>query len=840
LYNKVGDLYQKVRNVNSAVDIWERAVDRYTDSGFPNNAIALCNKILRSAPGRTHVYLRLAQLMMQRGFVAEAKKNFIEYAERMMEIGKLDEAFKALKQFAELSPEDEDLRAMLYSQLKAAARDDQSKAQLEALMEQAGAGAGDPTSTKPKFKEVDPEYDLDVPPSSMPKGRSDDLIFISLDDDEPGRRSRASQVAPEPIEFETTSLADEEDSAPDSVDILKSDSLQIERTSETDLTAFGEVETNGPVEGLEAEGSFEAPAEEEEIPLLEIEPTALEAEPLASESPGGDEDLSFLTSDAEVAGIADDDGSEDDGFVHRTTTGLEVPELDLGGFDVPTDEELPEAAAVSEDDEPHGETAPSERASAEEETDTPVAESPNHEPYQLEDFDGMDPVEAAALDLPHGGFGSGPYRLPAEPEDAADEEHEQPETEPDAVPASAMFDANTDRDQDDVFGGEQNDYESGLFGDDSPDEPKTGVVEDETIGGDLQFIEPESESESAQGAPAHAQAPIEMSVATEPRTLEELEAALGESPDDAGLRRRYAEALIETGDRDHGLSELDRALVTLEAKGDWPHAASVTDEILRLEPNSVTHHQKQVEYTYRVGDHSRLIGAYLGLGNALFRSGVLDRARSVYERVLELDPDNKAALQALESVMPAKPAGGDGGAASDFIDLGELILGDEEDTRDTRMRVHEEEPTGDEQQDFREMLEQFKRGIEENLDEEDSQAHYDLGVAFKEMGLIDEAIAEFQKALRSLETRLQSAEMLGLCFFDKGQIEVAGTVLRRGIDGDPSSDQEKIGLLYWLGRCEEEQGRSAEAIRHYQRVFAIDIHFLDVGKRVDPLVKATR
>jgi tetratricopeptide (TPR) repeat protein len=156
------------------------------------------------------------------------------------------------------------------------------------------------------------------------------------------------------------------------------------------------------------------------------------------------------------------------------------------------------------------------------------------------------------------------------------------------------------------------------------------------------------------------------------------------------------------------------------------------------------------------------------------------------------------------------------------------------------MQVEDPQPTGDEQADFAELLRRFKRGVAENVEAEDYEAHYDLGVAFKEMGLIDEAIAEFQKALRSLETRLQSAEMLGLCFFDKGQIEVAGTVLRRGIDGDPSSDQEKIGLLYWLGRCEEEQGRSAEAIRHYQRVFAIDIHFLDVGKRVDALVKATR
>jgi tetratricopeptide (TPR) repeat protein len=81
--------------------------------------------------------------------------------------------------------------------------------------------------------------------------------------------------------------------------------------------------------------------------------------------------------------------------------------------------------------------------------------------------------------------------------------------------------------------------------------------------------------------------------------------------------------------------------------------------------------------------------------------------------------------------------------------------------------------------------------------------------------------------------------MLGLCFFDKGQFEVASTVLRRAVDGDPGSEQEKIGLLYWLGRCEEEKSRPAEALVHYQRVFAVDISFKDIGRRVDSLIKAT-
>jgi tetratricopeptide (TPR) repeat protein len=266
----------------------------------------------------------------------------------------------------------------------------------------------------------------------------------------------------------------------------------------------------------------------------------------------------------------------------------------------------------------------------------------------------------------------------------------------------------------------------------------------------------------------------------------------------------------------------------------------MADEIVRLEPNSVRHHQKRVELAYRSGEKPVLVDAYLGLGGALVRTGVLERARLVYQRVLEHDPDSLLAREALATLEPppgapapvaAAPAAA---PAGDYVDLGALIL-DEEPGRDTRMRVQDEEPTGDEEKDFQEMLAQFKRGIEANIEEEDWQAHYDLGVAFKEMGLLDEAIAEFQKALRSPAGRLRTAEALGSCFYDKGQFSVASTVMRRAVETDASGDEAKIGLLYWLGRCEEEMKRVQESLAFYQRVFALDIRFQDVRERVKRL-----
>ena len=153
-------------------------------------------------------------------------------------------------------------------------------------------------------------------------------------------------------------------------------------------------------------------------------------------------------------------------------------------------------------------------------------------------------------------------------------------------------------------------------------------------------------------------------------------------------------------------------------------------------------------------------------------------------------------------------------------------------------RVADEEPTGDEEQDFQDMLQRFKQGIDENIDEADFQAHCDLGVAFKEMGLLDEAIAELQKALRAPEGKLRSSEALGVCFVEKGAFVVAESILRRALDLPASGDQERLGILYWLARALEEQGKRVEARDLYGRVFAVDIRFKDVGARAKALAKA--
>src|SRR6266571_1578537 len=349
-------------------------------------------------------------------------------------------------------------------------------------------------------------------------------------------------------------------------------------------------------------------------------------------------------------------------------------------------------------------------------------------------------------------------------------------------------------------------------------------------------------------------------------TIEDLEGRVADDPDDPEGHKALGEALIEAGERERGIEELDLATTGFETRGNLRQAQDLVDEILRLDPNSVRHRQKQVEFAFKSGDKAKLIDAYVELADTLLRSDLPDKARAVYKRVSEHDPANeraKAALAMLAPVAtpppepPAKPKAKvretEGKAAArdakmtvrdeaveagDFVDLSAMILEEDLPVRDTRMKVADEEPTGDEERDFQEMLARFKQGIDENIDEGDFQSHYDLGVAFKEMGLLDEAIAELQKALRSPDGKLRSSEALGVCFIDKGAYVVAESILRRALDLPASGDQERLGVLYWLGRALEEQGKRVEARDLYGRVFAVDIRFRDVRERAKALAKA--
>src|SRR5690242_6397796 len=162
IFNRIGDLYLKLKDPGLAADYYDRAVDRYAELGFHNNAIAMCNKVLRNAPGRPTTYLKLAKLYAAKGFTGEARQNFIEYAERMQKAGNIHQAFQALKEFVDLSPEGEQLRQMLEEHLRT-----YGGPELQATL--AAASPPRPSAATP-------------PAPKVAKRKTTSLVFLDLDE----------------------------------------------------------------------------------------------------------------------------------------------------------------------------------------------------------------------------------------------------------------------------------------------------------------------------------------------------------------------------------------------------------------------------------------------------------------------------------------------------------------------------------------------------------------------------------------------------------------------------------------------------------------------------------
>src|SRR6266480_4230990 len=533
IFNRIGDLYLKLREPAQAADYYDQAVDKYAELGFHNNAIAMCNKVLRNAPGRQTTYLKLAKLYASKGFMAEAKQNFVEYAERMHKAGKIQHAFAALKEFADISAESAHLRQTLEDHLRMYGDPERRP----------GGGAAAPAA--PAAPKPQPPED----PSKSGRRKTSSLVFLDVDAPPAGKPPLTGRVPsppklppkpalePEPV---VESLIEPVIAEPDT-------SLEIETTSLVD--GLEPSTAGGMLEGFETTGAEfgeiqldapPAPALQDEVSPDDIPPPA-EFEPtVAAEESSPDAAI-------ELEPLLETEIEIDAPPVVPKRPGVGAPPR-FGGAS-PKAPESPKVKPVV----PKRPGPPARK---------PMVEVP---PLELEpDFD------TGATDRGGG-----------------HEVDDQP---------LAIDDAGVGR----VGGGRR----SGAI-----DLSLDGVVTQGDEPGSLVFADID--------AP-----PVKP-------TIEDLEGRVADDPDDPEGHKALGEALIEAGERERGIEELDLATTGFETRGNLRQAQDLVDEILRLDPNSVRHRQKQVEFAFKSGDKAKLIDAYLELADTLLRSDLPDKARAV-------------------------------------------------------------------------------------------------------------------------------------------------------------------------------------------------------------------
>lgn len=1029
LFNKVGDLALRQGRVPDAITYYERAVEHYATSGLFNNAIALCNKILRNAPGRANVYFTLGRICARKGLRGDATRNFLEYATRMQQDGRVDEGMRALAEVADLMPE---------------------LTEVQALVEEHAARAG---IALPRRRTPIRTTEAVAAPDSAPgtpsfarDQRSSDLVFLDIDYGDP--RSRTPVAVPRvptprdnrpvkgPVKGTETQAAavpalpfldtserveglldiplelvgGEGDGSEAAASALPLDPRavppepSVERAPEIgalEVAALDGLEAPqvvpdaevAPLEGFapdvmadEEPGATEAieppsdvtwlvPPEAEAgverlddvlvedltdpqgeqglhaVILTETPPVV----PAIPETPTGTDALDDMTVELDFIEIEsiELDPFEDDDLSFELepfeTDGLEpldivpVPELDAAiaaGAELvaraeAAEAEAAEAAAAALDREAES----TREIDAEEvaETAAPADEEPAvapimepaivvasnrlpHASYHIDPHDFVQsgelppllladalverglqvaaapidvPVEVASGSAPAVTANAAPHPAAIDAEvlsagrgsrdthDTPDARHDERESERDAEreaeallrraigESAALLDLDEPEPvstpdpsaaEPSIHSASQPPAPSAVAPavappagsasePDAPSAPEpeavpvpTPMATPGTTAVPTPVAEPTPTPASAvrvvhvtPSLPTAAVAAEAVVVATSRRDA--LRAAVARLPQHWLLRRRLAEALFEAGERDAALHELETAQQGLIGDGELAAAADIADELVHVSPDRVPYHQKRVELAVRLQEQDRLQLAYLDLADALVRMGEEGRARAVYARVLELDPHDDRARAALGAAAPPPPP--PPRPDDQFVDLADWLRDDDE-PASTRMRMREPVISGDEQADFDALLQHFKDGVARSLGDNDFEGHYDLGVAYKEMGLLDDAIAEFQKALRSRTHRLPAYEALGQCFVEQGRHQIAATVLSRALHEPGLDDDQRVGVLYLLAHSCEALQRRDEARGYFQRVYATDIQFRDVATRLAALDPATR
>jgi tetratricopeptide (TPR) repeat protein len=679
LLNRIGDLQVRVGDLAGAVESYEEAIERYLGIDLPNNALAVCRKLERNVPGRPTVLLMMGRIRVRQGFVVDARADFVTYAEIQIAQGDPEEAFRALEEFASLSPDDVEIRVFLADHLR---RNEEDSRALEHLQHALRVALDRGESERvDELRSLLKELGGDGEAGPSEPDRSD------AEADEVG--GSGAVVSDEPLGFETTVL-DTDSSVQDAGELPELDEHPAEEPpGSLDVAARGASTPDSPPRPAITDDAD---------PLSALEGTVFslddESDPGIPEEDAPGPGFSGAPAEAEGAGggleFADD--------LHALEGGDGSEEGDLG------------------------------------------------------------PAELPFLDPAEGAFESDP-------------------------------------EVDEALSGVDGDRKVPSFGDDgSGQAPAFGVRS--SLDGDRSDVRIDAEA-----------------------------------------FRREGVRLFQEGRDEEAREALDRAHREFAGRGEPELAMRVVRELIFHEPVRIEYYQRLVEYAHEADDRTLLIPAYLELAEVLVRTGAERKAEVVYGQVLALDPRNPRAREGLSvgsERQSQRGRGSEGERRPGFVDLGGMVL-DEGVERTFRWKVPNTDPSGDEEADFARMLAQFKEKVAQNVPSDDAEAHYDLGSAYKDMGLLDEAVAEFQQAIRAFPRHLAAYEMLGQCFLEKTQPEVALRVLGRVLQLEHPVEDELLGIYYYLGLAHQEVGNSDSAREFYERVFSLDINFRDVTERLREL-----
>ncbi|MFC1855896.1 tetratricopeptide repeat protein [Thermodesulfobacteriota bacterium] len=227
-----------------------------------------------------------------------------------------------------------------------------------------------------------------------------------------------------------------------------------------------------------------------------------------------------------------------------------------------------------------------------------------------------------------------------------------------------------------------------------------------------------------------------------------------------------------------------------------------------------------------------------------FAEGLYDDAKAIYNRILLDDPYNTTALERLEQIEKQTANGAPAGAAEETAGAG-----DEDQLFDFAKELEDALPDDllnppdapqaasdagfEDSQSTDDIFSKFKKGLEEHIDSKDFDSHYNLGIAYKEMGLLSDSVEEFEKALSADSSKVfECCAMLGMVCLELHKYKEAIVYFEK-IFSDVDVPQEQVtDLRYELAIAYKENEQYDKALRNFNIIQEIDPAFRDVEENI--------
>ncbi len=279
-------------------------------------------------------------------------------------------------------------------------------------------------------------------------------------------------------------------------------------------------------------------------------------------------------------------------------------------------------------------------------------------------------------------------------------------------------------------------------------------------------------------------------------------------PKDKRLYLKLGDLYYKNGDYDKAITEYMK-LAGLYAEEDLnSRAISIYKKVLAINP-------KHIDALYRIAS------LYL-------KEGLSGNARNYYQTILELNPDDTEAREALNRLdAPPSPKG-----------LSKTLFTSEPSLSPGLSIPQEGKPLDDKSDLFPSSVvePQISSEMKEvHPPDKDSEMHYHLGIAYKEMELFDYAISEFEQAASNPAIKFDCYIMLGSCFLEKGDCARAIEYFKEGAHIKGLNKEKLARLNYHLGLAYEASGMVQEALETFLQVLKLDPTFSEAQEKIKRL-----